>query len=549
MDLSESSSVQYNVITIYHHLRCRSMPVTNDPSQYWPEEALEILRLWANQGFRQSSTDPFKSQIVIPPPVDPPMRIRKDILSLTAEEICTYRERLDTVLQVGSLSSKWQELGLLHAEWCLHYQQATFFWHRAYLAYIENIIDFPIPYWNGFAADTSDISSPHAGLPSIFLEESYTNSAGEVRPNPLKYAYAYNGKNKNNTGPYPERYAVLTKGPSPRDPEWVRKVQLFQMYHEQIASAFSKLYYSVPEDSEGIMGLPWANIGAFTDNQDPNQYPDSVKDQYFDGGFELAHDNYHGWVGPDMADNTYTAFDPIFLSYHANMDRIVEMYLRKNPNQQLTSNFPLQPFINSGRDIAYSDPRTYIYSTIGDMAKPSQALGYIYAPPASPDYIEIQTPYAGVSRRMAPSGGSSLLVNVRLSTSQHQQQQQIQSAPAPKPKIIFADISCTTGSFQIDVFVDGAASLDPHPVTNWAFIGRVTRLGMGPGRGGREGLRNPQRCRKAPVARVLDAAQFEEQLREAKGVVQVVTDLSTGLVVEEEEWKQWPGFEGKVVWL
>ena len=541
LDLADRSSVQYNIVTIYQHLRSRSMPVTDDPSQYWPEEALETLRIWANQGFRESADEPIQLKTIIRPPVDPPLRLRKDILSLTADELRTYREKLDTVLQVGSSSSKWQELGLLHAEWCLHYQQATFFWHRAYLAYVESLIDFPIPYWNGFAADTSDISSPHAGLPSIFLEESYVNSAGKPRPNPLRYAYAYNGKNKSGCGPYVERYAVLTQGPNPQDPQWVEKVHLFRTYHDQIVEAFNQPKYSVPQDFEGVMGLPWANLPAFTDHQDPSKYPNEVKQMYFDGNFELAHDNYHGWVGPDMADNTYTAFDPIFLSYHANMDRILEMYLRKKPGQQLTSGFPLQPFISNGRDLAYSDPRVYVYATIGDLAKPSQALGYLYAPPASPDYIDIQTSLASIRNRMAPSGGSSVLLG--------KVQEAQQPITQPKPKVIFTDVSCTKESFQIDVFVGGAASLDPNPVKNPAFIGRMTRLGMGPGGGGAEGLRNLQRCRKAPVARILDAAPFEMMLCEARAVQQVVTHLGTREVVDESEWKKWPGFEGKVVWL
>ena len=76
----------------------------------------------------------------------------------------------------------------------MHYQEATLFWHRAYLRYVEELTDFPISYWNGFAADTSDPKSSHAGLPSIFLEENYTHSSGKQRLNPLKYALAYGGR-------------------------------------------------------------------------------------------------------------------------------------------------------------------------------------------------------------------------------------------------------------------------------------------------------------------------------------------------------------------
>ena len=64
----------------------------------------------------------------------------------------------------------------------------------------------------------------------------------------LKYAQAYNGKSRSGSGTYVERYAVLTQGLSPRDPNWVNKVQLFDTYHDQIAEAFSKPYYSVSQD-------------------------------------------------------------------------------------------------------------------------------------------------------------------------------------------------------------------------------------------------------------------------------------------------------------
>ena len=122
LDFADKSSVQANAITIYEHLRSKSMPITSDPSEYWPEWALETLRLWANQGFRSTSSDPIQESQVIPAPVDPPftMRVRKDILSLTNAELQTYREKLDTILRVGELTepdrktpSKWQEIGLL----------------------------------------------------------------------------------------------------------------------------------------------------------------------------------------------------------------------------------------------------------------------------------------------------------------------------------------------------------------------------------------------------------------------------------------------------
>ena len=42
-----------------------------------------------------------------------PVRVRKDIRSLSDEELQIYRAKLDDLLQVGALNSKWQELGRL----------------------------------------------------------------------------------------------------------------------------------------------------------------------------------------------------------------------------------------------------------------------------------------------------------------------------------------------------------------------------------------------------------------------------------------------------
>ncbi|KAI5841981.1 hypothetical protein DFP73DRAFT_596564 [Morchella snyderi] len=67
------------------------MPLTNDLSQYFSEEALELIRHWVNQGYRKSSTDPFVRETVIPEPQGPPAtwRIRKNIRNLSPEELQT----------------------------------------------------------------------------------------------------------------------------------------------------------------------------------------------------------------------------------------------------------------------------------------------------------------------------------------------------------------------------------------------------------------------------------------------------------------------------
>ncbi|KAJ4349223.1 hypothetical protein N0V95_004759 [Ascochyta clinopodiicola] len=482
------------------------MPITKDHTHFWPLEALEKLRKWANQGFRKTSAEPLQQcHEVIPDPedhqFDDDARVRKDIRCLTPDELQLYREKLDDVLGVGRLNSHWQELGLLHAEWCLHYQEAFIFWHRAYLRYVEELIDFPIPFWNGFAADSSDPTSPSAGLPSIFLEETYVHSSGEVRKNPLKYAFSLNGKNKTGTGSYVSRAPELEEGRS--NPGWLAKVHLFDLYHRQIAQAFSQKEFSLPEGH----GYPWANVPDFTDNQPDDLYPASAR-QYFDGLFEQVHDNYHGWIGHDMADNSYTAFDPIFLSYHCNMDRIADMYLQKDLGRNFSSNFPLRPFVDGGTRLAYDNPQEWRYVTIGDMAKPTVANRF-----------------------------------------RTKKSEKIPTEDTRSPYVIFTGVACMKDTFQIDVFVGGSENLTPDPIENPYYIGRITRLGMGDGRGENSGLRNAQRCKKKAISRVLNASHVKNKLADNVAIEQVVTELHTSRVVSEDEWSKYPGFVGKLVWM
>ena len=114
-DLFSYEDVKPDAVSIYQHLRCRSMPIVDDEDEYWPEEALELLRIWINQGYRKASTDSALAQAVeiIPQPTEPPViiRVRKDIKNLTDTELQTYRSCLDDILNIDSLGSKWQEIG------------------------------------------------------------------------------------------------------------------------------------------------------------------------------------------------------------------------------------------------------------------------------------------------------------------------------------------------------------------------------------------------------------------------------------------------------
>ncbi|RYP06965.1 hypothetical protein DL765_009293 [Monosporascus sp. GIB2] len=579
-DLSDYSDVAGKAVSIYRHVRTKSMPITDDPQNYWPDEAVEKFRAWVNAGCpRDSSTSQVttaKEEAIPSPGAEASahdLMVRRDIMSLTREELALYQSRLDDVLQSQSLESKWQELGILHAEWCLHYQEATFFWHRAHLRYMEQLIGHPIPYWNGFATAATDPASPYAGIPPVFLEETYVHPVdGTTRKNPLKYSLALNGKSKDGTSRYPVRRPVLVEGRR-SSPDWVGQIRYLDKYHKQIIASLQTSTYSSPGGTAEGYGLPWANIVTFSEDQADSLYPYRTD---FDGLFEQVHDNFHGWVGPDMADNTYTAFDPIFYSYHANMDRLLGIYLDSHAGSlQFTSDFPLQPFVIGGPTaprqqqlgqvtVNYEEPRRWAFATIGDMARRSAALGYVYAPPASPDaWAPAVSPALAAHRGSVRPGGGRALTLWRdvVSAAAAARNNTVQEKAATKkkvPYVLFSGVGCTDESYSIEVFGPGQGELPGSgekgstvtPPQHEDYIGQVTRLGMGPGVDGKGG-RNAGRCRRPEATRMLrvDDPRIAANLEKDPSVRLVVTRLQDGQVLGEEDYKGLSGFEPRVAWL
>lgn len=529
INLADYASVCQWAVLIYHYLHSRMMPLTPNPQEYWPDEALEMLRTWINQGFRMTEADPINPHEILPKPRPHPenIRIRKDIRALTQAELDDYRMRLDDIAQVWNTdpASPGQVFCAIHGDWCLHYQEAFLLWHRAYLMQFELFIGCAVPYWNWYAEDAAIDGSPNAGLPQAFKDLTYIHpKTGQERPNPLRFAAARNGSSK----------ACSASPPPPLDCRWVqrdpllyssnddhraerqKKIEMVRIFQEQVANALTWPSFSQPE---GWPGYPWANILTFDPPQPDYLYPNRTD---FDGLYEQPHDNFHGWVGPDMADNAYTAYDPIFWSYHACIDRIFEQWLRAHPAALYTSNFPIHPFSGPcAEQLEFDDPRQFVYTTIGDLAKDSRGLGFDFGPPMTPDFngTQQQRLLADADAELAHDGGLYVLFN---------------------------GVRCTHDSYTIDAFLNQPqASSSDVDAQNPHYIGRFTRLGMG--------LEDDKgRCIKHGVTRVLDASVHSHRLGlTPKSEIQLtllVTELHTGRVVPETEYRDLPGFNGELVW-
>jgi tyrosinase len=85
----------------------------------------------------------------------------------------------------------------------------------------------------------------------------------------------------------------------------------------------------------------------------------------FADGLENIHDGVHGWVGGDMGFVPTAAFDPIFWSHHAMIDRLWWVWQTKNGNSNLSSDLldvVLAPFNMKVRDVLNINDLGYDYA-------------------------------------------------------------------------------------------------------------------------------------------------------------------------------------------
>ena len=413
-------------------------------------------------------------------------------------------------------------------------------WHRAALLHLERQMGIPIPYWNVMAEDAHRDGSPSAGLPGPFRDDTYVHpGTGQTRPNPLRYAAPKDGCSKACAmSPAPDREPEEICRWVQRDPVFYtegdhrrydreRKFRMVRIFQQQVVDALKWPTFSQPQ---GHPGYPWANITVFNPPQPDALYPNRTD---FDGLLEQPHDNWHGWIGYDMADNAYTAFDPLFWSYHACIDRIFELWLRAHPAAMFTSGFPIQPFAGpEANRILLSDPHRYLYTRIGDMARDSRAIGYDYGEPVEPDFTgepprTSMQPLPGAGSQRGSSGSVP------------------PAATSANAYVVFDGISCQHDSYTIDVFLDqhdpGETDADPQ---NPHYVGRLTRIGMGV-------ADDKGRCIRHGVTRVLNATAAASRLglRPGQGSIsQVVTDITRQAVVPREAYLGKKGFEGSLVW-
>jgi tyrosinase len=250
------------------------------------------------------------------------LRVRSAVHNLSDTQTANFRQSYRQMMAISD-NRGFQYLAGLHGvpSWyCWHHQQNAHSaqrmelflpWHRAYLynwemAMRDQVSDVTLPWWDW------TLGPPRQnGIPQIFADQ--TDAAGA--PNPL-LTFRVN---------LPSTNPPIMRNTSrqPADPS------------------------QLPQQSDVDDALSRTDFSDFSD------------------ALEDIHDNVHGWTGGDMGVVGTAAFDPIFWSHHAMIDRIWWLWQTKNGNANISTNLldvVLTPFNFKVSDVLNVNDLGYEYA-------------------------------------------------------------------------------------------------------------------------------------------------------------------------------------------
>ena len=240
------------------------------------------------------------------------MNLRKDVRNLSDQELTDLRTAYGQMMQIRE-NRGYNYLAGLHGVpgwYCWHHQRNTrtilsarlfLPWHRAYMYRFEQAVQDQNPEVNVHWWDWTSDTSRSEGIPRAFSDITFGD---DNQTNPLYQSHMY----------------VPTANP-PLDQDTFR-------------SPASPLDLPTREDIDRLLTL--SDFGDFNDE------------------LEDIHDRMHVWVGGSMAQVATAAFDPIFYSHHAMIDRIWWIWQLENGNSGMPPNLlnmVLEPFNLTVRDV------------------------------------------------------------------------------------------------------------------------------------------------------------------------------------------------------
>lgn len=324
-------------------------------SQLQDDTKLQLFKIWKRNGFTIGYHH-FKPKTYATRSLKKSTRIRKNLADLTEQEIIKLRKAFNGIKNRDKdPNSKQSYFALAGVHWypshsnpkwndlagglyCHHHIPRYNPWHRAYLYEFENALrsvegceDVTLPYW-----DFENISSLEAFFPKI-LEEAPFNEykfpfdiaqEDEIKRE-LESDIAYRIKSEEKkieqeiggevslTKEEQEKIRIQTTKEYQESKYYKKGYRttrnltkcIFKYYSNQDASecSSSRLKFNMHQKVKNAMeAYSWDNFHNFRSNT----------------AIIGAHDSGHNAIGPTMANQSISAFDPIFWFFHCNWDRL-----------------------------------------------------------------------------------------------------------------------------------------------------------------------------------------------------------------------------------
>ncbi len=337
----------------------------------------------------------------------------------------SYRKAITAMLQLPPTNPlNWYRLAFIHALDCPHGNWWFLPWHRGYIGYFEQICrqlsgdpTFALPYWDWTATPS---------LPAPFGDDSVLNPS-----NPAFIDSLQNFSNQF-ADPVTTMYQNFTQA---------QLAQLQVRSGNQDAPTFMAQITSSDPNSQ--MFFPSAEArqssfdGGFSQTVSidtihsalaPTTFSDfaSLPAPDHSGGGQSSkgilesqpHDNVHGAIGGFMG-AFLSPVDPIFYLHHSNMDRLWDVWTRKQqklglpllPQNADLSTWQQEPFLfyldTQGNPVAQNTAGAYTSSTF---------FNYSYTPGSGEDVIPEAAPIALAAHAMIASSLSRSVLDFQGST-------------------------------------------------------------------------------------------------------------------------------------
>lgn len=255
------------------------------------------------------------------------LKLRQNIHRMTAAEVRRYRAAIQGLKERRDNRSYqfyagWHWIPL---ELCIHHEPKFLPWHRGYLYFFELALqeidpEVTVPWWDW-------INEP--GIPDAF-----TAKKADGKANPLYSAPV-------------EPVGV------PRRPGWPKKT------HREPGVPIPGVPAAAPPPLRSFYG--WLM--------------EATSYEEFQQRCWRLHDNIHVWVGGpngQMSDPSWAAYDPLFWSHHAMVDRLWRLWQHKNPGAVPDPDLQREP-------MTFGKRPSFLVREVLDVKR----LGYEYAAQAS----------------------------------------------------------------------------------------------------------------------------------------------------------------------